>query len=724
MDFESVWLSDEADLKNLGLKEKGHIIALKGFCFPESDTQKKAELVNLIKTTGVERTASAKRRKSLKEKVVSIGWKNYDNKTDKFIIVRAEKGGGTREVLFPNESTYDDILQRCTDVFFPEGMSNAGDINHFNLSLMNFKSTPIDSSFTLGEYIKEHHLTKTRIYFYTKKKTIQQIMLEPIPSESESDSDELPTFINQLPTFINPLSTVTYPLSTVINPLSNVINPPFSNNATQGPSNNISSLHSELIGNSDERLALNMEITNAYQDSLQLDSEKENKRRVEREDQNRKEELRKYRGHMVPDEPDLSCPHTVVLVRHQTRGLIKRIFPEEAHMSSVYYWVGSLSTDPENFSLCKLPGIPISPDLPVTQLRNVLCMEMLEETDQNGTLLLKDNQISTIEDRRVMELNNLPVTESQHYVRRINIIKDLLQFYKDHQDVTSYRPSFAFKEELAFGDGVNKDTFSSFYQCFFAKHFDGVDAKVPSVNIGDEECLIFGRIISHAYISFGIFPIQIAKASFMHFLTGKVSDQDLFDSFTSFLDSKEGELVKRVVRGEDELFYALSDILADYRINAIINKENAYGLVISAAKNVFLRYPCFSFQKICEGMGNFWKDISREDIKQIYNLAVATPETVLERCEIDERDKLEAKCATWFCRYVRCCTSEMLGLLLRFCTGSSHLIPTTKIKVTWSSQTGESNQTYRENMFTNSNIFKKPSNFSTIQGKHRCVYQK
>ena len=30
---------------------------------------------------------------------------------------------------------------------------------------------------------------------------------------------------------------------------------------------------------------------------------------------------RKYRDHMVPDEADISCPHTVVLLRHLTLTL-------------------------------------------------------------------------------------------------------------------------------------------------------------------------------------------------------------------------------------------------------------------------------------------------------------------------------------------------------------------------------------------------------------------
>ena len=47
------------------------------------------------------------------------------------------------------------------------------------------------------------------------------------------------------------------------------------------------------------------------------------------------------------------------------------------------------------------------------------------------------------------------------------------------------------------------------------------------------------------------------------------------------------------------------DILADYRINAIVNKENTFGIVVKAAKNAFICYPCFEFQKVCEGIGKF-----------------------------------------------------------------------------------------------------------------------
>ena len=67
-----------------------------------------------------------------------------------------------------------------------------------------------------------------------------------------------------------------------------------------------------------------------------------------------------------------------------------------------------------------------------------------------------------------------------------------------------------FKREMAVGGGVTRDAFSSFLQEFLERYFDGVDAKVPSISIGDKNCFIFGRIVTHTCICFRMFPIQIA----------------------------------------------------------------------------------------------------------------------------------------------------------------------------------------------------------------------
>ena len=75
------------------------------------------------------------------------------------------------------------------------------------------------------------------------------------------------------------------------------------------------------------------------------------------------------------------------------------------------------------------------------------------------------------------------------------------------------------------------------------RYFDGVDAKVPSISIGEEYCFIFGSIVTYTYVCFEMFPIEIAKASEMHFLTGDVSEQVLVNSFILFLNSKEDDLI-------------------------------------------------------------------------------------------------------------------------------------------------------------------------------------
>ena len=90
--------------------------------------------------------------------MVSISWKNYDEGQQKCVIVRPKKGGGTRNVVLPNDATYNDILNKCEEMFFPDGTSYFGDIVHFSVTLMSF-----DDSFIPQNYINEYNLSKTRI---------------------------------------------------------------------------------------------------------------------------------------------------------------------------------------------------------------------------------------------------------------------------------------------------------------------------------------------------------------------------------------------------------------------------------------------------------------------------------------------------------------------------------------------------------------------------------
>ena len=241
----------------------------------------------------------------------------------------------------------------------------------------------------------------------------------------------------------------------------------------------------------------------------------------------------------MPDELDLFSPHTVIFIRHQSMGLVKRIFLEDAKTKMLYYWIENLANVPQHFSLCLSPGICFSPDISVMTVKNVLFIETFEEVEKNDTYCLKEFVTSNIEGRRKAAATNLPVAENPIYVERLRIIQDLLKSYAENLEATSLQPVFMFKDEMAIGDVVTRDALSSFLQAFLDRYFGGVDEKVPSISIGEEDCFIFGQIFTYRYICFGMFPTEIAKASLMHFLTGDASEQVLVNLFILFLDPKK-----------------------------------------------------------------------------------------------------------------------------------------------------------------------------------------
>ena len=99
-------------------------------------------------------------------------------------------------------------------------------------------------------------------------------------------------------------------------------------------------------------------------------------------------------------------------------------------------------------------------------------------------------------------------------VKRDNIFHDILMIYKKRTTV-SCKVAITFYQKQAFGDGV-----SAFFKTWY-KEMDGEHEKVPSkTNMDDDDLEISGKIITHAFIQFGIFPVKLCKCS-MKSLIGK-----------------------------------------------------------------------------------------------------------------------------------------------------------------------------------------------------------
>lgn len=242
------------------------------------------------------------------------------------------KGGGTREISVPIESSYVEVLRIMKEVYFPDGMSTFGDGDIMIFKVGNFKGEEVQEQFTLAKYIAKYKLTKVRLYLLTR-------------IIDDNDSELLK------PVFDNGQDTVS----------------------------------DGLLGTSDERNSLREDQDKEYLDSLRKDQEKEQSKQEEllcrQEEFAIQESLREAREMRAPAEPDISEVHVKVSVRHVTLGVITRKFPKSGHVGTVYDWVESLSLTPEYFTLSMVGNMDLNPALPIETVdQKTLSMHECDES--------------------------------------------------------------------------------------------------------------------------------------------------------------------------------------------------------------------------------------------------------------------------------------------------------------------------------------------------------
>ena len=119
-------------------------MAAVSFCENEQDTQthSRERLIERIKAKVSVKHGNVK--PNLKNKLnatktnrkVSLGWLNKDE--NKFIQVRGKGGGGTRSVEFEKDATMGTVKEKAITLFFPNGVSPKGGIEHFSTEIRDF----------------------------------------------------------------------------------------------------------------------------------------------------------------------------------------------------------------------------------------------------------------------------------------------------------------------------------------------------------------------------------------------------------------------------------------------------------------------------------------------------------------------------------------------------------------------------------------------------------
>lgn len=134
------------------LPSYGDRLAVFGFCSRKSKiferlrgklSQNKDEYVFPRKHQTTPKNAQKTQRK------IEIGWMNF--RVGGFLQMRAKQGGGTRKESVPKNSKKQNLIEKATLLFFPDGVNAEGSCSDFDIDLTDFQQHSLDDSITVGE---------------------------------------------------------------------------------------------------------------------------------------------------------------------------------------------------------------------------------------------------------------------------------------------------------------------------------------------------------------------------------------------------------------------------------------------------------------------------------------------------------------------------------------------------------------------------------------------
>lgn len=102
---------------------------------------------------------------------MTIGWLHYSYKDGKYKQIRSSKGEKslTDNVILKSDTTYEEIMNRASAIYFPKGRSKKGRIEHMKLSLGTSKGETVPmENFSLEKYTSMLPTHQKRIYLLSK----------------------------------------------------------------------------------------------------------------------------------------------------------------------------------------------------------------------------------------------------------------------------------------------------------------------------------------------------------------------------------------------------------------------------------------------------------------------------------------------------------------------------------------------------------------------------
>lgn len=202
-------------------------------------------------------------------------------------------------------------------------------------------------------------------------------------------------------------------------------------------------------------------------------------------------------------------------------------------------------------------------------------------------------------------------------------------------------------------------------------------AFTPRPSLTDEDYLALGRIITHQFVLTGTFPVKVAEAQISLF--GQVSEECLVSSFLQLLPERERQILCKAQEKDGPfLTDAIVDILSEYNATSLPTASSLPGIIKQVSRSEMIHKPFFLLSKIRQGMGNFWRDNTKDEIEETYRRTTPNTTNVIANLDCEIADKKERKVAGWLVRYLKAAETKMLCCFLRFCTACNIVLPTRK----------------------------------------------
>ena len=294
---------------------------------------------------------------------------------DRYALVKTDNGGGscTRMMSFRNDTNKTEILESCILEFWNKRKVNdfktkedyyfmLGDHKNEILPDVIVTTDGEKVSLTAMSCIEIHKLTRPRIFFLIKLKSVDRRIANMIEvNNSDSDFEDpkfpYPSMIPENDFLIDDR------LDNAVNNTENTSGSIVDNSIqNQTDPENIQGSSTPFLGSTAERAQLRNEINENFSASLMVD---ERKSETEQE-KDRLDNLMRIRKGRVQNEPESGVDWVICTVRHVFDGNKTRYFLPPARMVQLYDWADSFTSVPEHYEILDYRGSVVSPESNIT----------------------------------------------------------------------------------------------------------------------------------------------------------------------------------------------------------------------------------------------------------------------------------------------------------------------------------------------------------------------